>query len=116
MLREDYLLGPFKRVRVLVVGADKVIDALTQLPWTGKARSRQGVRDEDAEPDLHLIEPRRMGRNEVQVDVLVPREPAIMLRFMSVQIVEDNVQLPVRILSHQVIHEIDVLRQRRTSQ
>ncbi len=57
---------------------------------TGEARPSQGLRDEGAEPDLRSVEPGRMGGNEVQMHVSVPREPAVVLWFLGVEVVDND--------------------------
>ncbi len=65
MFREHDLFGPFEGVRVLVVGGNEVIDALADLSGAGEACAGESLRNQNAEPNLHLIEPRGVRRNEV---------------------------------------------------
>ena len=109
MLREHDLLGPFERVRILVVGGDEAVDALAYLPRAGEACAGESLRDQNAEPDFHLIEPRGVRRNEVQVYVLVTGEPAIMLGLVGVQIIEDHMQLLAGVVGEHSIHEVQEL-------
>ena len=59
-----------------VVRFDEGIDGLAQLPDRGEAGAVERAAREDREPDLDLIEPAGVGRGEVEVDVLVPGQPA----------------------------------------
>lgn len=102
------MLDPLKRVRLLIlyIRGDEGIDVLAHLAGTGKARTGQGLRGQDAEPDLGLIEPGGMGGDEVRVDVLVWREPAIMLGLVGIEVVQNDMKLLPRILGDQAIHEV----------
>ena len=57
----------------------------------------QGLSFEDREPDFHLIEPRRPRRREVEVHVRVSLQPAVVLRLVGIEVVEDDMDLAVRI-------------------
>jgi hypothetical protein len=58
-----------------------------------EARSVAGL--QDRKPCFDLIEPRRPGRSEMEMDFGMFLEPALVL-LMSVQIVEDDVKLAIR--------------------
>jgi hypothetical protein len=47
-----------------------------------------------------------MGRDEMKVDVWVAGQPAIVFGFVSVEIVEDDVQFAVRIRGHEAVHKM----------
>ena len=79
MLREDDLLGPLERLGVLIVGSNEGVDLVANLPRRGEADAGQGFAGEDRKPDLDLVEPGGMGRDEMKMDVRVAREPAILL-------------------------------------
>ena len=83
MRREDDLLGPLEGVSGLVIGVDKGVDLIANLAWRGEARAGQSFGRENGEPYLHLIEPGRMGRGKMEMDVLVPRQPAVVFRLVG---------------------------------
>jgi hypothetical protein len=49
--------GPFERMGVRIMGLNKAINGLTQLPHRSEAGTPQGVAAQDAEPALHLVQP-----------------------------------------------------------
>ena len=67
----------------------------------------EGFSLKDGEPDLDLIEPGGLGRSEVELHVWVPLKPAIILRLMGIEIVEDDVDGGVRIVREDIVHEIE---------
>jgi hypothetical protein len=77
MLREYDLLGPLEGVSGLVIGVDKGVDLIAHLAWRSETRAGQSFGGENGEPDLDLIEPGGMGRRKMEMDVLVPRQPAV---------------------------------------
>jgi hypothetical protein len=109
MLGEDDLLGPLEGVSVAVVGGDEGVDLIAHLSRRRETGAGQGAAGEDREPHLDLVQPRGVGRGEVKMDVLVARRPAVVFWFMGVQIVEDDVQLAVRLLGDKTVHEVQKL-------
>jgi hypothetical protein len=71
-----------------------------------KLAPARALLERDREPDLDLVEPRGVGRSEMKLDVLVVRQPAIVFGLMGVQIVQDDVQLAVRMLGDKTVHEV----------
>ena len=105
----DRGLAPLEGRGGRVVGLDKGVDGLAQLPDRGEAGAFEGAPGEDREPDLDLVEPGRMGRGEVEVDVLVAGPPAIALGLVGPQVVEDDVDLLVGIAGDHLVHEVEEL-------
>src|SRR5712692_11460411 len=97
----DDRLGPLKRDWVLVAGGGEPVNGRTDLLGSGGAEAAQDRSREDAEPDLHLVEPRGMGGRVVEVHLRVTSQPAVVLGLMSAQVIQDDVQLGVRVLGHQ---------------
>jgi hypothetical protein len=60
----------------------------------------------DTLPAFHLIEPGAACRDEMKMDLGMGFEPAILLGFMRIEIVQHNVNLFVRIFDYQLVHEI----------
>src|SRR3984957_7933332 len=109
MLREYDLLGPLEGVRGLVVGVDEGVDLIANLAGRGKPRAGKSFGGENGEPDLDLIEPGGMGRRKMEMDVLVPRQPAVVGGLVGVEIVQNPMDLPAGMFGHQAVHEIEEL-------
>jgi hypothetical protein len=58
----------------------------------------KGFGGQDREPDFDLIEPGRLCRREMEMDVGVASKPAVVLGLMGVEIIEDDVDLPTGVL------------------
>ena len=72
---------------------------------TGEAGPLKRFASEDAEPDLHLIEPTGRSRDVVKSHVRMPGQPVIAL-FMRGQVVHDDVQDLARSrTSRHLVHE-----------
>src|SRR5665811_733858 len=84
----DLPLLPLERGRDLVVGGGEPLDCVAHLARRGVARSPEGGPFEDGEPDLDLVEPRRVGRGEVEVDVPMASQPAVVLGLVGTEVVE----------------------------
>ena len=93
--RIDNSLGPLERGRVLVPGSGELVDGLANLPRVGSAQVPEHRAGEDAEPHLHLVQPRGMGRRVVEAGLGVPRQPAVVLGLVGTQVVQDDVKLRV---------------------
>jgi len=76
----------------------------------GKAAALQGVAGEQTEPDLDLVEPRSVGGSEVEMDVGMALQPAVVFGFVGVEIVEDDVEgLVGRVRCDHAVEEIEKL-------
>src|SRR5262249_17930412 len=64
---------------------------------------------QNTEPTLHLVEPTGSGGRVMEMDVRVTRQPVVSFRFVRVQIVEDHMNLPSRMVTDHLIHEIEKL-------
>ena len=109
MLREDDLLGPLEGVSGLVIRLDKGVDLIANLAWRGETRAGQGFGGENREPYLHLIEPAGMGRRKMEMDILVPSQPAVVFWLVGIEIVQDHMDLPAGMLGNHAVHEIQEL-------
>ena len=106
MLREHDLLGPLEGMGVLIVGSDEGIDLPAKLAWRGEAGAGQGPARQDGEPNFNLIEPRGVGRSEMKMDVLVAGQPAIVFGLVGIQVVEDDMNFAVGMVSDDAVHEV----------
>src|SRR5437764_1676264 len=101
-------LGPGEWFGCLVVCCDESIDVLLQLLDGGEGGAVEGLALQDRKPCFDLVEPRRSGWNEVEADVGVFLEPALVL-LMGIEIVEDNVKFAVRKGCNDAVHEAEEL-------
>ena len=83
----DLGFGPDERLSGFVVGFDEAV-AVRPKPQGG-AVQRLGF--QDREPDFDLVEPGSARRREVEVHVRMTLEPAVILWFVGVEVVEDDV-------------------------
>src|SRR4029450_2594943 len=105
----DLGLGPGERGGIGVVGLDEGIDVLSQLLDRGEGSAVQGFSLQDGEPDFHLIEPGGPRRGEVEMNVGVTLEPAILAGLVGVEIVENDVDGGVGVGGDDVVHEVEEL-------
>ena len=101
--------GPFKGMCMLVMHLSVGIYGLAYIAHRDGAQPLQGLSPQDAEPAFYLIEPRGMGGGVVKMDIRMPRQPTVMLGFMDVQVIQDDMQFSARILGNNAIHEIQEL-------
>ena len=106
LLLVDFLFSPLEGGGVLIPVGDKGLDRLDQHFDAGKAGSLQCAAAQNAKPAFHLIEPGAACRDEMKMDLRMGFEPAILLGFMRIEIVQHNVNLFVRIFGYQLVHEI----------
>ena len=104
----DPLLGPGEWLCCRVVGCNESIDVLLQLGDGGERSAGQRLALENRKPGLDLVEPRRPRRGEMELHVRMPLEPAVVL-LMSVEIVEDDVKLAIRVGRGNAVHEAEEL-------
>src|SRR5260370_14244983 len=87
-----------------IVAGDESIDVFPELADAGEARAPERGSAEDGEPALDLVEPRGVGRGEVEMNVLVAAQPAPARRLVGIEVVEDDVDLPARIVRADPLH------------
>src|SRR5215470_16152045 len=95
-LSEDRLCrgGPEERLCSAVRILNVVIDFFDQLLHAAKGPAANGLLRDAVEPDLHLIEPRGIGRSEVHMESRLGDEPAFDARmFVRGVVVHDDVHL-----------------------
>ena len=56
-----------------------------------------------------MVQPRGLGWGEMNMDVLLARQPAIVFGFMGVQIIQNDVQLAAGIAGDETVHEVQKL-------
>src|SRR3972149_5545016 len=89
----DFGFGPFERSGVLVAGCGEAVDGGADVAGAAGAESTQGFPRQDAEPDLHLVQPGGVGGCVVEVHIRVSGQPAVVLRLVGVEGVEDDVEV-----------------------
>src|SRR5262249_34173846 len=109
MLRVYDLLGPLKGVSGFIIGLDEGIDLIANLAWRGETRAGQSFGGENGEPYLDLIEPGGMGRRKMEMDVLVPRQPAVVFGLVGIEIVQNHMDLAAGMIGNHAVHEIQEL-------
>src|ERR1700730_10490532 len=62
---------------------------------------------EDRKPDLDLVEPGCAGWRKMEVHVWMALQPAVILRLVRVEIVEDDMDLASSVLSDNPVHEVE---------
>lgn len=107
--RVNNMFGPLKRICGLGIGLNEAINRLAQPPEGGHAQSSQCLSPQDTKPDFDLVKPGCVGRCVVEMDHRMLRQPTVMLWFLSLKIVKDDMKLFVRILSHDLIHKVEEL-------
>src|SRR5271165_2535140 len=100
---------PGERSGVLVVAGDEGVDMRLELVGGVEGRAVQRHAAEDGEPDLNLVEPGRMGRRVMEMYVGMTLQPKVTLRLVGRKIVEDDVDLAIRIVGHDPVHEVEEL-------
>ena len=106
---EDDSLLPFKGCGLWVVDGDEVVNGLPELLRRGKAGALQCLSAQDAEPALHLIEPGRVSRDEMEVHILVALEPAIVFGLVGIEVIQNDMDLPTGVFADDLVHEIQKL-------
>ena len=61
------------------------------------------------EPDFDLIEPGSAGRGKVEMDVLMPGQPAVAFRLMGVEIIKNDMDFAALIGLDDAVHEVEEL-------
>ena len=86
----DFGFGPDERLGCFIVSLDAGIDVFAQLRDGRKRSAAQGLSLQDRKPDFHFVELGGPGRREVEMQGLVSRQPAVVLRLVGV---EDDMDL-----------------------
>jgi hypothetical protein len=90
----------------VIVRGDKSVDLVADLAWRGEAGAGQGFGGKNGKPDFDPVQPGGMRRGEMKPDVLVAAEPAIVFGFVGVEVVQDDVNFPVRMLGDDAVHKV----------
>jgi hypothetical protein len=100
-LREDRVSrrGPHKGVAVPVVMVHEVLDLGHQVPDAAEGAATDGALGDKVEPDLHLVQPRGIGRRVVHVEARVSPQPASHRGVLVRGIVVDD-QMDVQVRRH----------------
>ena len=102
----NFFFGPLEWDGVLIPAGDKGFNRIDQHLDTSKAGPLQCAASQNAKPTFDLIEPGAVCRDEMKMDSGMGFEPAILLGFMRIEIVQHYMNLFVRIFGHQLVHEI----------
>src|SRR5205814_9999756 len=80
---------------------------LPELLDCGEGGAVQGLSFQDREPDLHLVKPGGPRRREMEMHVRMTLEPAIVVRLVGAEVVENDVDGGVRVVSDDTVHKIE---------
>ena len=94
---------------MLVSAMCKVVNRLTDLPGVCGTESPQDRAGQDAEPALDLVEPGGVGGSVVEVHAGMAGQPPIMLGPVRVQVIKDDMEFSISVLSNDAIHEVQKL-------
>ena len=100
-------VGPTDRFRVLVVASDVASDLAREVWDRCEDPTREEVALDLGKPELHLIQPGRVGRREVQMDARMGLEKRLdALGLVGGQVVDDDVNVPpARLPRHDIAQE-----------
>ena len=97
---------PFDGLRRLIVEPDIAHDLSAEIPYGSEDASCDDVPLKFREPDFNLVEPRGVGRREVQMNVfVVTKELLNPPRFMSGEVVSNDVNLFATRLLHDEVRK-----------
>ena len=86
---------PFDWLRIFVVLTDVVHEFAIQVFYRSEDAAGDHITLDAREPTFHLVEPRRVGRREVQTDVAMSvEEVGDPRRLMAADVVTDDVDFP----------------------
>ena len=88
---------------MLVPALGKSVYCLTDLSGVGGAEAFQDGSGQNAEPHFDLIQPGGMGRCVVEMHRWMAGQPPIVLRFVSVQVVQYDMEFHVWILDNDAV-------------
>lgn len=101
--------GPGERLGAGIVALDEGIDLVPDLLGRGEAGALEGGSAEDGEPDFDLVHPGGVGRREVEADLGMAGQPAVALRLVGVEVVEHDMDVALRVVGHDLVHEVEEL-------
>ena len=100
-------VGPFEGFGTFVVGFDIASDFAGEVGFGSKDAAGDQIALNFGEPDFDLIEPGGPGRREMEMDVRVTLEPAVVLGLVGVEIVENDMEFAARMLGDDAVHEVE---------
>src|ERR1700757_579634 len=98
---------PFEWAGGLVGGFDESVDVGLEFVERIERGTSERFAGEDRKPDLDLVEPGCAGWRKMEVHVWMALQPAIILRLVRVEIVEDDMDLASSVLSDNPVHEVE---------
>lgn len=105
----DLTFGPFEWGSLWIVDLNKALDGILQLANRDKTGGPERLSGKDAKPDFHLVEPRGMCRCKMEMDIGMLSQPPIVLWFMGIEVVENDVKFLFGVHGDDVVHEIEEL-------
>src|ERR1019366_804069 len=102
----DLFLGPDEGLGLVVISFDIGIDVQLELFEACEGGAAERLPLQDREPYFDLIEPGRTCRREMKLHIGMGLEPILVL-FVGVEVVEDDVKLAVRKSRSDAVHEVE---------
>jgi hypothetical protein len=93
----------------LVIAGDEGFDMRPQSGDGVERCAGKRFSGEDREPDFHLIEPGCLCGREVEADVRMAFEPAVIFGLMGVKIVENDMDFAAGMCGNDAVHEVEEL-------
>src|ERR1700712_5104708 len=101
-------VGPANRFRILVIALDIAANLAGQIRQRREDPAGEQVALDLAKPEFDLIQPRRVGRREVQVDAgMGLQERLYAFGFVRRQVIENRMNLLSRVGGHDVAEKLD---------
>ncbi len=101
--------GPLEGMSLLRIGLGEGIDSSAHLPGRDGTQSSKGLPPQNTEPALHLVQPGSMSGGVMEMDIGMPGQTPVVLRFMGIQVIENDMQLCVGIESDDTVHKVQEL-------
>ena len=86
------MLGPLKGMSFLAISLREGINSLAHFLGRDGTQSSKRPPPQNTEPALHLVQPGSMSRSVMEMDIGMSGQPPIMLGFMGIEIIQNDVQ------------------------
>ena len=100
----DLGFGPEEGASGVIVAFNESVDVGHEFFDAGEGGAVERPSGEDREPDFDLTEPRCVGRRVVEMNVVMAFEPHVAGGLVSGQIVENDMDLALRISGDHPVH------------
>ena len=104
--RVNIPLFSFERSGVWIVDGDEAVDGISYVLNGEEVGPLERMSSQNTKPDFHLINPGWMCWRIVKPHVRMPEKPAVIFLFVRVQVAQNHVDLPVRVVGHKAVHKV----------